>query len=252
MSNRRIWFATMLVCLACGAGTDAARGQSFSGTAGPNLGAAPSQPPLEVIFSTEPPAHWQLQMDLIVDPIAGPMIKHFQSPRQATGAPILLDAQQPFPQVVWEDFLILPVPGTAGTPVTDWHEEILTPGWEWVIPGDVRFPSLFPPNSSLITRNGQPWPWSPIPMPTDPTKLWVRFPPIPPNNVLDVHKALLWVGTDGNRIWGDGTLNDGTTFDESFIRVREYPTIPEPATFALASLAGVMAWSHALRRKRQF
>jgi hypothetical protein len=222
---------------------------SASGTAGPNLEAAPSQPPINVAWNpTDPPGSWTLQLDLIVDPNGGPMEKRFESPKGATGAPILLVAMQPFPQVVWEDILILPVPGTPGVAVTDWHEEIRTPGWEWVLPGDSRFPTLFPAGSSLITRNGQPSPWSPIPMePADPSKLWVGFPPIPPNNVLDVHKALLWVGTDGNRIWGDNVLDNGNTLSESFIAVREYPTIPEPATVVMW-FAGSLPWILMRRR----
>src|SRR5262245_41340664 len=139
MLNHKFTFAILLVSLAVVGGVrNVANGQtSASATAGPNLGAAPSQPPIEVDWnSLVTPGNWTLQVDLIVNPNAGPMIKHFESPRGPTGGPILLDAQQPFPQVLWEDFLILPVPGTAGVPVRDWHEEIVTPGWEWVVPGD--------------------------------------------------------------------------------------------------------------------
>jgi len=242
---------TLVLCLgsmAVLAGTAAGQ-TSASGTAGPNLAADPSQPPIFVEWNG-PTDSWMLQVDLIVDPNAGPMEKHFQTPLNAAGGPILLDAMQPFPHVLWEDFLILPVPGTPGVPVTDWHEEIQTPGWEWVIPGDARFPTLFPAGSSLITRNGAPWPWSPIPMdPMDPSKLWVAFPPIPPNDVLDIHKALLWVGTPGNRIWGDNADDAGATIEERFIAVREYPTIPEPAAIWLLA-CGVGAGFFALGRKR--
>lgn len=238
---------TLVLCLASMAmfaGTAAGQ-TSASGIAGPNLNAAPSQPPIAVDwipFTAVPlpqAGSWMLQMDLIVDPQAGPMEKHFQSPFDAPGENIMLDAEQPLPLPMWEDFLILPVPGTPGVSVTDWHEEILTPGWEWVIP-EVTIPEV-----SVITRNGAPWPWSPIPMdPPDPSKFWAAFPPIPPHDVLDVHKALLWVGTPGNRIWGDNALDDGTDFDESFIAVREYPTIPEPTSLALVCLAvlGAVLW----------
>jgi hypothetical protein len=241
MSTQQRRTISVLVVLACQLGLiGAASAQtSASATSGPNLSAPPSQPPIEVAYIPPGPnpGNWMLQVDLIVDPGAGPMIKHFLSPRGATGGPILLDAQQPFPQPLWEDFLNLPVPGTSGVPIIDWHEEIRTPGWEWVLPGDDRFPNLFPANTSLITRDGQPWPWEPIPMPVDPTKLWVRFPPIDPNRVLDVHKALLWVGTPGNRVWGDGLDDAGATVNELFIDVLEYPTIiPEPTTFTLLCL----------------
>ena len=153
------------------------------------------------------------------------------------GQPILLDAQQPFPQPLWEEFLIV-----EGPPVADWHEEILTDGWEWVLPGDPRIPDPIPnpfqANESLITKNGQPWPSTPTPM-SDPSKLWVDFPPIQKGEVLDVHKALLWTGTPGNRAWGDGVLDDGTAIDESFIRVIEYPT-PEPGSATLLALGALL------------
>jgi len=206
---------------------------SSSATAGFNLNASPSQPPMDVDWIPNLES-WRLQVDLIFDPTAGPMQKQFKSPTDASGGPIQLDDLQPFPQMIWENFQILP-PSPA---VSDWHEEIHTPGWEWVLPNDSRFPDLFLPNESLITMNGNPWPWSPIPMPgtTDPAKLWVEFEPIPAGNVLDVHKALLWVGTPGNRIWGDQTDDAGNLVDESLIDVWEYPT-PEPATAGLLCAA---------------
>ncbi len=209
---------------------------SASAIAGFNLDATPSQEPIHVDWNQSMES-WMLQVDLIFDPNAGPMQKLFESPKDASGGPILLDAQQPFPQTLWENFLILP-PSTApnGFNVSDWHEEIHTPGWEWVEPGDSRFPDLFPPNESLITKDGQPWPSEPIPMPTpDPSMLWVKFPPIEPGHVLDVHKAILWAGTPGNRIWGDGVDDAGNVVPESSIDVWEYPT-PEPSTLVLASL----------------
>jgi len=217
--------------------TAAAQAQtSATATSGFNLTAAPSQPPIVVDWNL-PMESWMLQVDLIFDPNAGPMQKHFETPKGAGGGPIQLDALQPFPQTLWEDFLLLPPPlGGPLIGVSDWHEEIHTPGWEWVIPGDPRFTSLFPPGESLITMNGTPWPWNPIPMgPPDPTKLWVEFPPILFGNVLDVHKALLWVGTPGNQIWGDNVDDAGNIIDESFIDVWEYPT-PEPTSLMLLGL----------------
>jgi hypothetical protein len=213
---------------------------SASATAGPNPSGTPAQPPIFVDYipPDASPGMWMLQVDLVVDPNGGPMGKHFESPKSATGAPIQIDAQQPFPQVLWENFLNLAVPGTLGAPITDWHEEIHTPGWEWVLPGDSTFPDLFPAGESLITHDGQPWNWTPIPMdPMDPAKLWVAFPPINPGSQLDIHKALLWVGTDGNRIWGDGRDDAGNVVDESFIDVWEHPTIPEPTAAVLAGMA---------------
>jgi hypothetical protein len=197
-----------------------------------------------------------LDVDLVLDPGAGPMIKRFESPVTDTLDRILLDAFQPFPQPVWEDFHIVE-PGAGGPPVSVavqvWHEEILTVGWEWVLPGDEQFPTLFPPDESLITRNDEPHPWdfSPSPPEHAPHQLWVQFPPIQPGETLDIHKALLWVGTPGNRIWGDDVLDDGSIFDESVISVWEYPT-PEPGTcsmLALCMVAGGLAHGRWPQRK---
>jgi LPXTG-motif cell wall-anchored protein len=193
--------------------------------------------------------YWAFEADLIFDPTAPPMTKFFETPRDPTGAPIQLDALQPLPFTIWEFFNLFPgLPGgpPASWPVADWHEEILTPGWVWVLPGDPQFPGLFPPGESLITRNGEPWPWSFIPHPdgqTDPSRLWVEFPGIGPGNVLDIHKALLWVGTDTQRIWGDDPTETG-------IVVLEYPT-PEPSSFVLGgvALAGLCGWAWRKKRK---
>lgn len=200
---------------------------------------------------------YSLALDLIFDPNAGPIEKWFPTPRLPTGEPILLDALQPVPIPVWEDFfLIPPIPGgPRGYAVADWHEHIHTPGWVWVLPGDEadqQFPGLFPPNQSLITRNGEPWPFDILPHPDgtfDPTSLWVKFPPIDPASdptgqipVLDIHKALLWVGTDDNRVWGDDP-------NETMILVWEYPT-PEPSSVCLL-IAGVAILSTATRSIRR-
>lgn len=207
--------------------------------------------PLNPVFVPFFDGHWQFDADLTFDPSEPRMEKHFDTPRDATGAPILLDALQPFAFPLWENFFLQEVGTTAdgrvvdGRPVSDWHEEILTPGWEWVIPGQLVNNEPFMPGESLITLNGNPWPWDFIPMfdeqgqpVQDPTKLWVEFPPIFPGEILDVHKGLLWVGTEENRVWGDDT-------DETFIRVIEYPT-PEPTSLALMGLGGLAL----LKRRR--
>lgn len=184
-----------------------------------------------------------LGMDLIHDPGAGPMVKLFEAPVTDTLDRILLDATLPNPQPIQEEISVLaPGPdGLVSVAVSDWHEHIMTDGFEWVLPGDDRFPALFPVGTSLITRNGEPHPWQFSPTPADhgPDALWVEFPPVQPGEILDVHKALLWVGTPGNRIWGDDVLDDGTAVDESVIRVWEYPT-PEPSSGSLLALGALV------------
>ncbi len=187
--------------------------------------------PIFVVFDSDP-IQWKLTEPITFDPGAPGMEKHFESPKEVTGAPIQLDALQPFPIPVWEEF-----PLVGGLPVADWHEEVLTPGWVWRIPDP----------GGLITRNGVPWP-SQINPNSDPLTLWVDFDPIIPSPlggvILDIHKELLWVGTPQNRIWGDGILDDGAAIDESFILVHEFPT-PEPTTLTLLALGAL-----ALLRKR--
>ena len=85
------------------------------------------------------------------------MVKRFESPIGDTLDPILLDAALPNPQRISKNFHLV-ASTTGGTvsssSVSDWHEEILTHGFEWVLPGDTRFPQLFPAGQSLITKNG--------------------------------------------------------------------------------------------------
>lgn len=233
----------MIITLCC----SAARAQPI--TSGFDLFGPPTLIPVP-FDPTE--GHWLVNEELIFDPTAPPMIKEFESPVFSTGQPILLDALQPLPFPIWENFLLHDGMATnpSSLPVSDWHEEILEPGWEWVLPGDSAFPDLFPPGESLITNNGEPWPWEPIPMPSDPSKLWVEFPPILPGEVLDIHKALLWVGTSGNRFWGDGVDDMGIVFNESFISVVEYPT-PEPSTMVLAAIGGFALLGLVQRRRRE-
>lgn len=197
-------------------------------TAGYNLDLSPTS--FDVPFGTD---SWSVTAGLIFHPDAPPMTKRFLSPRQVTGAPILLDAQQPFPQRIDEEWGLIV---GASQPVSDWHEIILTPGWEW------QMITAAP----LITRNGAPWPYTWLPT-SGPTRIEVEFDPIFPGEVLDIHKALLWVGTPGNRIWGDGVDDSGASIDESGIVVLEYPT-PEPATAALLALGGAFTLIRSRRR----
>jgi hypothetical protein len=192
---------------------------------------------------------WTYEKQLVFDPSSGYMEKHFQAPTDpSTGEPITLVGDQPVVFPIWEFFEILPgttVPGSVpttvpGQSVSDWHEEIKTPGWVWVKPGDQVGGTVFLPGDSLITRDGEPWPSTPIDMPNpSDDKLWVEFEPIDPGHVLDIHKGLLWVGTTDNPIWGD------EPDEEYFIRVCEYPT-PEPSALALIGLGGLVV----LRRRR--
>ena len=226
----------------------------------------------EYAFCTTDPVlgvgHWVLgdpnhPIELIADPTAPPMDKWFLSPTDicpdwsvcdssntSNGLPSVLPPGWSAP--VWEYFLVWPggdPPFPNPSPaITDWHEHIHEPGWEWIVPTEG---SLDPP---LITRDGEPWPWTFVETPppgTEPNPgwLWVEFPPIGPGHVLDIHKKLVWVGTDNNSVWGDGILDNGELNDETMIRVWEYPTIPEPSTLLLGTLAATGFIGAQRRRK---
>lgn len=200
-------------------------------------------PPTEFVVPYSPSdsifGSWNLDANLIFEPTAPGMIKSFGAPRFLRGDRIQLIGSQPIVFPINENFFL---PSTAPTaPITDWHEVILTPGWIWVLPGTPGLPTEI----SLITRDGENWPWSPIdPGNTNPQVISVIFQAIEAGHVLDIHKGLLWVGTPDNPIWGDSA-------DELAILVREYPT-PEPASWMLAAFGmttlACWRWRRARRR----
>ncbi len=199
------WIA--IVCLAC------ASGSAQTIVSGPNL-TAPVAPVITINFDPSMEG-WNFEGNLLFDPFAGPMLKRFTTPFSTAE----IQPGTSFP--VWEDFHLDP----DSVPISDWHEEIHTAGWEWLIPS-VGTPGL-------ITKNGEPWPWNEIPHPggADPSRLWVEFEPIaafdPDNptaepNVLDIHKRLVWRGPGP---WAGNV-----------IEVWENPT-PEPGTMVLALMS---------------
>lgn len=115
-----------------------------------------------------------------------------------------------------------PPPGTGlpDAPIRDWHEEILTPGWDW---GEVQI--------TVNTPNGPVVP-SGLVIQRMPGAVWFYFDPISPPFTLDVWKNLIWTGSP--------------TAPPIFpIRIAEYPT-PEPVTAGLLALGGL-----ALMRRRR-
>lgn len=194
-------------------------------------------PPTEFVVPFSPgDGSWSLDTKLIFDPAAPGMIKSFEAPRTLRGDRIGLVGSQPVVFPINEEFFL----DSLSKEVTDWHEIILTPGWVWVLPGTAGLPTEI----SLITRDGQNWPWLPIdPGNTDPQVISVIFEAIDAGHVLDIHKGLLWVGTPDNPIWGDSP-------DELAILVREYPT-PEPSSWLLAAIGMTTLASWRWRRARQ-
>lgn len=94
---------------------------------------------------------------------------------------------------------------------TDWHEEIVTPGWEWASPA-----GIFPIDPSTGSRIGT----NPIsglvvnPSPPSGTTLAFDFDPLLLGTAIEIEKYLLWTGTGP------------TTIEPT---VLEFPTVPIPA-----------------------
>ncbi len=124
-----------------------------------------------------------------------------------------------------------PSPANPGSPpfFTDWHEEILTPGWAWdwgdVIILDPSGMPIGPPVMGMITGD----------------LMNFYFPnPVMPGMELSFLKILKWTGVDesGNPlVWTGG-----------IIEVAQYPTVPIPGAAWLlgVGLIGLMG----IRRKK--
>ena len=107
---------------------------------------------------------------------------------------------------------------------SDWHEDILTPGWGWT--NNISFLANFLPTPGLSITN------TPSTF-TQGGSLSFLFSSLPPGTVIDIRKELVYQG------------NPGAIFQGS-IDLLQYPT-PEPATLALLGLGGA---AMLMRRKQ--
>ena len=158
--------------------------------------------------------HWAFEdpvdpQYLIADPTAPPMGKFFRTPEDILH---FLGGLQPgWTASVWEYFFVSDGSGPLGgdipvsLPITDWHEHILEPGWEWVVPSQESS------GPSLITNDGLPWDWEYVDAEpsSEPAWLSVKFAAIEPGVLFVIHKQLRWSGTPENTVWGVGSCNRG-------------------------------------------
>ena len=100
---------------------------------------------------------------------------------------------------------------TGHLPWEDWHEVILTPGWEWV-GGSI--------SGSFGTIGGFLDPTS--------TTIWFDFPSTPPGQVVDITKKIRWLGP-----------GQWVASQHGPIEVIEYPT-PEPTSLALLGIGTLL------------
>ncbi|HOW69386.1 MAG TPA: PEP-CTERM sorting domain-containing protein [Phycisphaerae bacterium] len=108
-------------------------------------------------------------------------------------------------------------------PWLDWHEKIITPGWEWVAPS-VFLANGNPPSGLSVSYTPS--------TATQGGEIDFYFDPLQPGTQVNIRKQLQYVGVPGTVFTGG-------------ILIAEYPT-PEPASLALLGLGGLAF----LRRRR--
>ncbi len=150
---------------------------------------------------------------VVLDPNGPKWLKHLTDPNGG------LVVAQPGQVFTLSESLVV----AGNLPWSDWHEEILTPGWEWLPP-------------SLVLANGVPATnlaatYLP-PTATAGGVVSFTFDPLAPGTLVDIRKQLEYVGVPGTVYIGP-------------LDIAQYPT-PEPGTLALLSLAGLAV----LRRRR--
>ncbi len=152
---------------------------------------------------------------VVRDPNGQPWHKHFTDP---LGGPIVAPWGSVWP--VQETLIIGP-----NLPWSDWHEEIITPGWSWDVQVSILVNNSVPPAGlSVVNTPGTS---------TTGGILDFYFNSLPVGTMLTIRKQFVFDGIPGAVFTGS-------------IDVDEYPT-PEPASLGLLALGGVLA----LRRRRE-
>jgi len=171
---------------------------------------------LPVVFPADPSnTGWFIgQYGVSLDPNGPPWIKSLVNPN---GGPMIVQPGQTF--TLQESLFIAP-----SLPWKDWHEQILTPDWDWASP--VAFLANGVPAPNLTISHTPP-------TGTSGGTLDFNFDPLPVGTKIDIRKQLKYIGSTGKPF-------DGV------VRIAEYPT-PEPATLGLLGLGGAVM----LRRRHR-
>jgi hypothetical protein len=177
-----------------------------------NIGALP------VVIPQNANGNWnvgtaQNPIPVVRDPNGPKWMKQFTDP---SGGPFTAVPGQTFNVV--EHLLVAPQPDWY-----DWHEEILTPEWEWDTTANFVVNPLAATNLQITTTPATP---------TTGGTINFTFDPIAHGSTIDIFKRIRYVGLSGAPFTG-------------VIDIAQYPT-PEPGSLLLLAGGGLLL----LRRRR--
>jgi hypothetical protein len=166
-------------------------------------------------------------LDLCYDPTAGPWLKTLQGENGGAFTAVdevFADHLSTHGYTLSESLHI-----TGDVSISDWHEEILTPGWKW----ETVAMLLIQPNNNFAIPPGFELAFS-----ADDDTVSFFFDPLPPSTQILITKTLAYVGANP-AVAGEADFNGVVT-------VKQYPTIPEPSLILL--LGAGLAFERLRRR----